>query len=65
MTNRQITFQPDETMQCFEVTILNNNSPEQTEIFNVTVSPVAGDVATVEPTTTCVTIIDDDGMSCQ
>lgn len=62
MSNRQITFQPDETMRCFEMTIANDNNQEQTEIFNVDVSPVTGDVSTVEPDTTCVTIIDDDGM---
>ena len=48
-------------MQCFEMNIINDNFREQTENFSVTVSPVAGDVATIEPTTTCVMITDDDG----
>ena len=63
MSNRRITFQPDETVKCFEITIRNNNNRENTENFTVTVSPVAGDVATSEPSTTCVTITDDDSMS--
>ena len=63
MSNFQITFQPDETMKCFEMNIINNNLREETENFSVTVSPIAGNVTTVEPTTTCVMITDDDGMS--
>ena len=65
MSNFQITFQPDETMQCFEMTIINNNIREGTENFSVSVSPVAGNVTTIEPMTTCVMITDDDGMSYQ
>lgn len=61
MTNFQITFQPDETVKCFEIGVINNNIEEETENFTVTVLPVAGDVAAIEPTTTCVMITDDDG----
>ena len=52
-------------MQCFEMNIINNNIREGTENFSVSVSPVAGNVTTIEPTTTCVMITDDDGMSYQ
>ena len=45
--------------------IVNDDVREGTENYSVTVSGVAGDVATAEPTTTCVMITDDDGMSCQ
>lgn len=65
VSNLQITFQPDETVRCFEMTIINNNNQEETENFTVTVSPVAGDVLIIEPATTCVMITDDDGMQCQ
>ena len=62
VSNFQITFQPDETMQCFEMNIVNDNVREGTENFTVTVSPVAGNVTTIEPATTCIMITDDDGM---
>ena len=45
--------------------IVNDNVREGMENYSVTVSAVAGDVATAEPTTTCVMITDDDGMSCR
>lgn len=62
MSNLQITFQPDEVIKCFETNIVNNNIGEEPENFTVTVTPVVGNVTAIEPTTTCVTIIDDDGM---
>ena len=50
-------------MKCFPIIITNNNAREELETFNVTVTPVLGDVTTITPRTTCVMITDDDGMS--
>lgn len=62
MSNLRITFQPDETVKCFEMNIVDDPLGEEIENFSVTVSPLAGDVMTIDPTTACVMITDDDGM---
>ena len=56
-----ITFQPDETMKCFEIDIVNDVIAEAVENFTVTVVPASGDVGVTDPDRAVVCITDDDG----
>ena len=58
-----VMFQPGETMQCLNVTILDDSLDEDMEEdFELVIDSVDPDeVETVDPATTRISIVDDDG----
>ena len=60
----QVTFTPAQTRRCVNVPYNDDNVPEGDEMFNVVIQN-STDVSSRPPSTTKITIIDDDrGWSC-
>ena len=60
--DERVQFQPGDTQETRQVSINNDNAVESTEFFRVTLTSTDGKVETQDPTSTVVSIIDDDGM---
>ena len=59
--DQTVQFQPGDTQQTRQVLIDNDNAVESTEFFSVTLTSTDGNVETQDPTSTVVSIIDNDG----
>lgn len=57
--NVQVTFTPSQTRRCIDIPFNNDNVPEDDEMFNVVIQN-SSTVSTREPSTTKITIIDED-----
>ena len=57
--NVQVTFAPDQTRRCVDIPIVDDNIPEEDEMFNVVIQN-SDDVSPSQPSTTKITIIDED-----
>ena len=57
--NVQVTFMPGQTRRCVNIPFTNDNVPEGDEMFNVEIQN-STDVSSRPPSTTKITIIDDD-----
>jgi len=57
--NIQVTFTPDQTESCVDIPFTDDNIPEGDEMFNVVIQN-STTVSSREPSTTKITIIDDD-----
>lgn len=58
-TNVQVTFAPDQTKRCVDIPYINDNIPEDDEMFNVVIQDT-DNVSPSQPSTTKITIIDED-----
>ena len=57
--NVQVTFAPDQTRRCVDIPFINDNIPEDDEMFNVVIQN-SDDISPSQPSTTKITIIDED-----
>ena len=59
--DQTVQFQPGDTQETRQVVINNDNAVEPTEFFRVTLTSTDGNVETQDPTSTVISIIDNDG----
>ena len=58
-SNVRVTFRPGQTRRCVNIPFSNDNIPEGDEMFNVVIRNTSN-VSSRPPSTTKITIIDDD-----
>lgn len=58
-TNVQVTFAPGQTKRCVDIPYINDNIPEDDEMFNVVIQDT-DNISPSQPSTTKITIIDED-----
>ena len=59
-TNTIVTFAPDETVQFVNVTVVNDDTLESTEMFTAMLTAIPGSMVMIGASTATATIIDDD-----
>jgi len=59
-TNTIVTFAPDESVQFVNVTVVNDDTLENTEMFTAMLTAAPGSMVMIGASTATATIIDDD-----
>ena len=59
-TNTIVTFAPDETVHILNVTVVNDGTFENTEMFTAMLTAIPGSMVMIGASTATATIIDDD-----
>ena len=63
-TNTIVTFAPDETVQIVNVSVVNDNTLESTEMFTAMLTAAPGSMVMIGAATATATITDDDSKPC-